>query len=134
MSEPEPGHDQGRGTISPEDRAAFRRRTDELTSRLDKVAKTKVAHQRKPSPWSNPAAGKAVRFAVELVVGVGLGALAGWYLDDWLGTRPWMLLLCVVLGFAGAIANIIRAAKEMQAKMEPMQRSAPSVSDDRDDT
>jgi ATP synthase protein I len=39
-----------------------------------------------------------------LVVGVGLG----WFLDRWLGTWPWLFLLCFVLGGVAGVLNVYR--------------------------
>jgi len=37
-----------------------------------------------------------------------IGGLAlGYYLDDWLGTAPWLLVLLTFGGMAGAIARIV---------------------------
>jgi ATP synthase protein I len=133
MAGTEDNGDPQRGTISPEDRAAFRKRAKDLDARLNEVSGTRAERQRGPSPWASPAVGQALRFAVELVVGVGVGGFIGWFLDQQFGTRPWLLVLFVIIGFAAAIMNIVRAAQKMQAEAEPLQRAAPSVPDDDDD-
>ena len=48
------------------------------------------------------------RVLAELVAGPAGGALIGWFLDRWLGTSPWLLLVLLFLGFAVAIRNIVR--------------------------
>ena len=78
--------------------------------------------------------GQAVKIAVELVVGVLCGGLFGWALDGYFGSRPWLLVLFLVLGFAAGMMNVVRTARRMQAGSEPLQRAAPSVGpDDEDD-
>ena len=47
---------------------------------------------------------------VEFAVAVGLGAAAGYGLDRLLGTRPWLLVAGVFLGFAAGLFVLIRAA------------------------
>lgn len=127
------GNDLGpeRGRISPEDRAALRRRATDLGSRLNEV------NLRRAPPAKGPprgaAFGQAFRIAVELVVGVAVGGFIGWVLDRQLGTRPWLLIVFIVLGFAAGMLNIIRTAQRMQAEAEPLQRSAPSLKDDEDE-
>lgn len=39
---------------------------------------------------------------------IGGGALCGWYLDRWLGTGPWLLLACTVIGAVGGFVRLIR--------------------------
>ena len=127
------GKDLGpeRGQMSPEDRDAFRRRASDLGSRLNEA-------QGRRAPQVDQAArgaafGQAFKIAVELVAGVLFGGFIGWVLDRQLGTRPWLLIVFIILGFAAGMLNIIRTAQRMQATAEPLQRSAPSLRDDEDD-
>jgi ATP synthase protein I len=54
------------------------------------------------------AMGIGVRVGVELVSALAVSVLIGWGLDSWLGTRPWLLGLFVLLGGAAGIANVWR--------------------------
>lgn len=122
---------RGRGELSPEERRALRERAADIGRRLDEVK-----GRRDPSPdraQRGNALGQAMRIAVELVVGVAVGGFVGWFLDSHLGTRPWLMLVFLMLGFAAGMLNVIRMARRMQAASEPMQRSAPSVKDDEGD-
>ena len=56
-----------------------------------------------PSPM-----GIGVRVGVELVSALAVGLAIGWGLDWWLGTKPWMLALFVLLGGAAGVANVWR--------------------------
>jgi ATP synthase protein I len=51
------------------------------------------------------------RVLTELVAGPAGGALIGWFLDRWLGTSPWALLVLLFLGIAVAMRNIYRISK-----------------------
>ncbi|HEX6211290.1 MAG TPA: AtpZ/AtpI family protein [Methylomirabilota bacterium] len=44
------------------------------------------------------------------VLAVLMGAGAGYLLDGWLGTSPWLFLLGFFLGLAAGIRNVFRAA------------------------
>jgi ATP synthase protein I len=48
---------------------------------------------------------------LELGLCVALGLLAGFYLDKYLGTTPWMLLLWMVLGVVAGFRGVFRAIK-----------------------
>jgi ATP synthase protein I len=50
----------------------------------------------------------AFRISTELVAGVAVGVAIGWALDKWLGTRPWLMVLFVVLGFVAGIFGMYR--------------------------
>ena len=52
--------------------------------------------------------GIGLRVGVELVSALAVSVLIGWGLDAWLGTRPWMLGLFVLLGGAAGVANVWR--------------------------
>ena len=124
--------DPGRGSLTPQERNALKQRASELGKRLD------VVHARKAPPSGNirargNALGEAFKIVAELVVGVVVGGGMGWALDKALGTRPWLLVLFLILGFAAGMSNVVRTARRMQAASEPMQRSAPAVPDDDDE-
>ena len=77
-----------------------------------RAARTKQAMDT-PAP-SNDASGTTsamgigVRVGVELVSALAVSVAIGWALDRWLGTKPWLLGLFVVLGGAAGIANVWR--------------------------
>ncbi len=133
MSASEKGSGPGRGEISPEQRAALHRRSDEIGKRLDEVKARRMPPRSGDARARGEAFAKAFRFVAELVVGVGVGGFIGWVLDRWLGTAPWLLVLFVALGFAAGLMNVIRAAQKAQAEAEASQLATPSVADDDED-
>ncbi len=48
---------------------------------------------------------------MSFAVAVGIGALIGYYLDKWLKTSPWMLILWIGFGIAAGMKNIYDAFK-----------------------
>ena len=52
--------------------------------------------------------GIGVRVGVELVSALAVAVAIGWGLDRWLGTKPWLLGLFVILGGAAGVANVWR--------------------------
>lgn len=126
------GSDPRRGEISPEDRAALRKRAGEIGDRLDAVRSRDKPVER---PRVSMGAGYALafRFAADLIIGVAAGGFIGWLLDRQFGTGPFLLALFAVFGFAAGLANIVRSARRLQAENEAAQRAAPSVEDDDED-
>jgi ATP synthase protein I len=120
----------GRGELSPEERAAFRKRASELGARLDQVKARRGPSPDEAERARGAAFGQATKIAVELIVGIAVGGFIGRVLDGLLGTGPWLLILFLILGFAAGLSNVIRTARRMQAEAEPLQRAAKPVVDD----
>lgn len=51
---------------------------------------------------------------LELGVSVALGLLAGFYLDKWAGTEPWLMLLFLVLGLVAGFRGVFRAVRRAE--------------------
>lgn len=54
---------------------------------------------------------KLFRFSADFVSGVLAGALIGWVLDRFAGTRPWGLIVFLLLGFATGVYNLVKSAQ-----------------------
>lgn len=67
------------------------------------------------SGQNSAALSKAYQIGVELVVAVGVCTAGGWFIDDWLGTRPVAMILLFFLGAAAGIRNVVRSATEIGA-------------------
>ena len=125
--------------MSPEEKARFERRLSDLGHRLDKasggtaaevVAKAQSAEA---DAARSRAMGMGFSIAAQLVAGVLVGAVMGYYLDRWLGTAPWLMVLFLMFGFAAGLMNVIRTAREMQKISEAQSKGAKSVPDDADE-
>lgn len=64
---------------------------------------------------SMSAMGLAFRAGVELAAGLAVGGALGWFLDGWLGTRPFLMLLFFALGAAAGMLNVYRLVRAMNA-------------------
>ena len=71
-----------------------------------------------PSRRSPAANGMATgfRIAVEMIAGLAVGVVGGLYLDKQLDTGPWLLIVGFLLGSGAAFANVMRTARELDAK------------------
>ena len=70
----------------------------------------------------------ASEFAAAIIVGAGLGYL----IDMVLPTRPWGMVVLLLLGFAAGVLNVVRAAKTMNAATA-VPADTPALRDDEDD-
>ena len=61
----------------------------------------------------NSALSVGLRIGLELVVAVGFGTGLGWLIDKGLGSRPWAMLVGLLLGFAAGLLNVWRAMNGM---------------------
>lgn len=95
----------GRAT-SFEDRlsAARRRQGLEAPRQDDETANAGVGL----SASQGSALGMGMRVGIELVSALAVAVAIGWFLDEWLGTRPFLLMLFFVLGGAAGVANVWR--------------------------
>lgn len=83
--------------------------SERLARHRDQTApESKLAKRIKSPPGS--ALGLAFRVAVELVSALAVGLGIGWLLDAWLETKPWLMILFIVLGGAAGVLNVYRMA------------------------
>ncbi len=43
---------------------------------------------------------------------IGVGIAIGYFLDRWLGTQPWLLMLFALLGIAAGFVNLFRVVSK----------------------
>ena len=87
---------------------------DSFKTRL-KIAKNKIyknkniAKNQKTSSF-----GEAFKMSTELVAAVVVGTIIGFILDNWFGTKPWLILIFFFVGVIAGITNVVKSAKKMQ--------------------
>ena len=89
-------------------------RLESLDERIDRLqqAEAKRTARRQPDPSY-----QAGQLILSQLVGCPLGGgIVGWLLDRWFGTRPWLMLVLLFLGFAVGFWNVIRISKQSQSK------------------
>ena len=117
------------GELSQADRDQIRKQSDEIGKRLEQ-AKSRRDDMAKPHGASQGAGlAMALRFATELVVGICVGGAIGWALDSVFGTKPWLMILFIFLGFGAGLRTVIRSAEKAQ-KGVPRGRDMPGRGDD----
>jgi ATP synthase protein I len=86
---------------------------DDLQTRLDGAKKGPIDPTRVENNKNNEKGGAlslAFRVGVELISAVAVGTAIGWGLDKWLDTRPWLMLVFIILGGAAGTMNVYRMA------------------------
>jgi|TARA_Y100000590_G_scaffold112021_1_gene127713 ATP synthase protein I len=89
---------------------------DQFKTRL-KIAKDKISKRSKKNEENNSSKlGIAFKMSTEMVAAVLVGTIIGFILDNWFGTKPWLILIFFFVGVAAGILNVVRSAKKMQNK------------------
>ena len=103
--------------------AALSRKDRDRTSLNDLEGRLKAARDRqrraegrKAGGGSSEGMGAGLRIAVELAAAIAVGTAIGIFLDRWLGTRPWLLIVFFVLGCAAGFLNLYRTAQELDRR------------------
>ncbi|WP_320006770.1 AtpZ/AtpI family protein [Maridesulfovibrio sp.] len=60
--------------------------------------------------------GNAATIGTHLVASTFVGLAIGWYLDKWLGTEPWLLLVFLCFGIAAGFKNVFDEVQRIQKK------------------
>ena len=83
---------------------------EELEKKLNKVKEAKVKdnqyHQKPSVNYSI-----AINISIELITGIGLGVFLGLIVDNYLQTKPLMLIICFILGTLVGFFNMYKALK-----------------------
>ena len=89
---------------------------DEFGSRLQKARDVRQAAEQPRT--SQTGLGRALQVAVEMVAALAVGGGIGWLLDDWLDTKPWLMLTFLLIGVAAGLKNAFRTARRMEAEFD----------------
>lgn len=112
--------------------------TRDLASRIalakrDRAVEANRASNNGPGDMTGMARG--MRIGTEFIAAILVGAGLGYLVDLGLGTKPWGLLILLLVGFAAGILNVIRVVTEMNKAAPPPPGSdlGPGA-DDEDDS
>ena len=87
---------------------------DQFKIRL-KIAKDKIKSKNNSNKIEKKSSlGAAFKMSTELVSAVAVGTIIGFILDNWFGTKPWLILIFFFVGVAAGIYNVVKSAKNMQ--------------------
>ena len=107
---------------------------DDLSARIAAARRVQAEREGRPSEPeeqdSSNAGALAVRysaeFAASVIVGIGLGLL----IDYFAGTRPWGLLIMLLVGLAAGVLSVYRAYREITAEAARLNKDEPQGSNE----
>ncbi len=77
-----------------------------------------MAPAREPSSWK--ALADVSQVGLTLVISTVIGLTGGYYLDRWLGTSPWLILIGLGLGVAAGFVSLFRSVKSAERKLDDL--------------
>jgi ATP synthase protein I len=141
MSPAGEGSDRNNGRLSPEERADFKRRSEEIGRKLEEARpgeKKQRAGKASDGSGGSEQVGRALRMSTELIGGIVVGTAIGWWLDTYLlpnvfGLDTWPLFFIVffLLGSAAGTLNVVRSGLKMKTGPSDPTKG-PSVPNDDD--
>lgn len=133
MSDQQPEYDHVPGTISEADRAAIKRRSQDLGNRLERLRQTGAPERTaQPRSTATSAVGDAFKMAIEPAVGVVVGVGVGLMVDNALGSKPFGLIIGLLLGAAAGMLNLFRAAQRTTKSTSGADQAPPAGKPGRD--
>lgn len=85
---------------------------DELARKIQEARDRQEPSSTVPKPKAKPdnsGAGQALRAGTDLVAALVVGGFLGYWIDRWLGTNPWGMIIFFFLGFGAGFLNIYRS-------------------------
>jgi ATP synthase protein I len=88
---------------------------EELDSRLKKVQRERQHTDGAGMPPTR--FGQSLHLGIEMAATLVVGGGVGWYLDQLLDTKPWLLIAFLFLGIGAGLSNAFRLARRYGAEM-----------------
>ena len=64
---------------------------------------------------------QAMKLSSEFIAAIIVGGFLGWFVDRYVGTAPWGMIVFLLLGFCAGVLNVLRSAG-MVAEPPPVKR------------
>ena len=87
--------------------------TEELDARIKRARDARSGARSKGQTPAGLA--WAMRLTTEMFAALVVGGGLGWLLDRWLGTRPWLMLVFLLIGCAAGMLNAYRVARRFES-------------------
>jgi len=82
---------------------------DDLDLRLKKLQEQRQRSKNLGMPPTRT--GQSLHLGIEMAATLAVGAGIGWFLDRWLDTSPWLLIVFLLLGIGAGLSNAFRLAR-----------------------
>jgi ATP synthase protein I len=111
MADPHERNGEEERKPSGADDADLSARLKSLDARISQASVHRAESEPRTRQTSDSSAlGQAFRLSAEFVAGVAAGGIMGWIVDHLLGSSPWGLIVCLLLGFCAGMLNLMRAS------------------------
>ena len=88
---------------------------ERLDSQISRHKRAQEAQKENgPSAWG---LAWAMRLTTEMLAAMLVGGVLGWLIDGWLGTRPWLLIVFLLIGIIAGTLNAYRAARRFESAL-----------------
>jgi ATP synthase protein I len=65
---------------------------------------------------------QAMKLSSEFVAAIIVGGFLGWFVDRYVGTAPWGMIVLLLLGFCAGVLNVMRSAGLVAGPSAPERR------------
>jgi ATP synthase protein I len=89
--------------------------SEDLKRRIDKLKKGESKAPMEKLSFPN----MAFRASVDMISGVVVGTGLGYFVDQYFGTDPWILLVGFLFGSAAGFFNVYRTVKNIERRDKP---------------
>ena len=90
------------------------RKSEQISTRIKRAKKIVNNKSTEEINSNSSSVGNALKVSSELVAAVLVSCVIGYFLDNWLNTKPWFILIFFFIGIVTGILNVIKTAKKMQ--------------------
>ncbi len=99
--------------MSSEDEHDLSERLASLDARINQTRKPDTSQSDAQKATTRAGVAQAFRLSSEFIAGVVVGGAIGYGIDVFFGTSPFGMIVFLLLGFAAAVLNVMRAAGMM---------------------
>ena len=111
-------HPNVSGKVSHMSEQNRRHDLDALSERLQAARGTSAQNPAQTATTDGAGMAIGFRIVVEMIAALVTGFGAGYVLDQWLGTKPWMMIVFFFLGTGAAFMNLMRVARQLEQQKE----------------